>query len=70
MQVKCIYSSNESIFTPGRTYDVKVIYGNDGYRLGTDVVLIDDHDDIWRFWPTYRGGEISSIDFSASFERY
>ncbi|HCP1479309.1 TPA: hypothetical protein OCX93_000853 [Escherichia coli] len=70
MQVKCTYSSNDSVFTPGRIYDVHIVYGNGISDVGVALVLIDDHDDVWGFMPTYRGGEISGIDFTASFERY
>ena len=28
MQVKCTYSSNDSVFTIGRAYDVHIVYGN------------------------------------------
>ncbi|EJA4859095.1 hypothetical protein MU096_000119 [Escherichia coli] len=70
MQVKCSYSSNDSVFTIGRVYDVHIVYGNEAHRMSGCLALIDNHDEIWVFRPTYRGGEISGIDFSASFERY
>lgn len=28
MQVKCTYSSNDSVFTIGRAYEVHIVYGN------------------------------------------
>ncbi|ENQ0912853.1 hypothetical protein ACENW9_000827 [Escherichia coli] len=69
-QVKCTYSSNEGVFTPGLIYDVKIIYGNSLRRDGYDLAVIDDNGDIWRFLVTYRGGDVANADFSASFERY
>lgn len=33
MQVKCSYSSNDSVFTPGRVYDVHIVYGNEAHRV-------------------------------------
>ncbi|HBH5395685.1 TPA: hypothetical protein KTV76_001862 [Escherichia coli] len=70
MQVKCTYSSNDTVFTPGLIYDVRVVYGNGISDVGVALVLIDDCGDVWGFMPTYRGGEISGTDFSASFVRY
>ncbi|HHQ8615907.1 TPA: hypothetical protein ACSVLQ_004041 [Escherichia coli] len=70
MQVKCTYSSNDSVFTIGRIYDVHIVYGNENHTMSNCLALIDNHDEIWMFRPTYRGGEISGIEFSASFERY
>ncbi|EJC5566721.1 hypothetical protein MZJ56_000523 [Escherichia coli] len=70
MQVKCSYSSNDSVFTIGRIYDVHIVYGNGISDVGAALVLIDDCGDVWGFMPTYRGGEISGTDFSASFVRY
>lgn len=34
------------------------------------LALIDNQEEIWIFRPNYRGGEISGIEFAASFERY
>ena len=70
MQVKCSYSSNDNVFTPGRVYDVHIVYGNEAHTMRNCLALIDNHDEIWIFRPNYRGGEISGIHFSASFERY
>lgn len=70
MQVKCSYSSNDNVFTPGRIYDVHIVYGNGISDVGMALVLIDDYGDVWEFMPTYRGCEISGTDFSASFVRY
>lgn len=69
-QVKCTYSSNVSIFTPGRVYDVKIVYGMRISDTDVALALIDDHDDVWGFTPTYRGGDVANADFCASFERY
>lgn len=33
MQVKCSYSSNDSVFTLGRVYDVHIVYGNEALRV-------------------------------------
>lgn len=70
MQVKCSYSSNESVFTIGRVYDVHIVYGSEHNTMNNCLALIDDRDEIWIFRPSYRGGEISGVHFSASFERY
>ncbi|HEI1578038.1 TPA: hypothetical protein SIH80_003040 [Escherichia coli] len=70
MQVKCSYSSNDNVFTPGRVYDVHIVYGNEAHTMSNCLALIDNHDEIWIFRSNYRGGEIYGIHFSASFERY
>ncbi|HEA1015836.1 TPA: hypothetical protein ACX284_001798 [Escherichia coli] len=70
MQVKCSYSSNDSVFTIGRIYDVHIVYGNGISDVGVALVLIDDCGDVWGFMPNYRGGEINGVHFTASFERY
>lgn len=70
MQVKCTYSSNDSVFTIGRAYDVHIVYGNTVIDARETLVLIDNHDNVWAFRPNYRGGEISGVHFTASFERY
>ena len=70
MQVKCTYSSNDSVFTIGRAYDVHIVYGNTVSDARETLVLIDNHDNVWAFRPNYRGGEINGVHFTASFERY
>ncbi len=47
MQVKCSYSSNDSVFTIGRIYDVHIVYGNGISDVGVALVLIDDCGDVW-----------------------
>ncbi|MDF6701374.1 hypothetical protein NMT92_01905 [Escherichia coli] len=70
MQVKCTYSSNDSVFTIGRAYEVHIVYGNAVSDAGETLVLIDNHDNVWGFRSNYRGGEIAGVHFTASFERY
>lgn len=70
MQVKCSYSSNDSVFTIGSIYDVHIVYGNEAHTMSNCLALIDNHDEIRVFRPSYEGGEISGVGFAASFERY
>lgn len=70
MLVKCTYSSDDSVFTVGRAYDVHIVYGNEAHTMNNCLALIDNHDEIWAFRPNYRGGEIAGVHFTASFERY
>lgn len=45
MQVKCSYSSNDSVFTIGSIYDVHIVYGNEAHTMSNCLALIDNHDE-------------------------
>lgn len=58
MQVKCSYSSNDSVFTIGSIYDVHIVYGNEAHTMSNCLALIDNHDEIW-----YSGRAMKAVKY-------
>ncbi|MBZ9352491.1 hypothetical protein [Escherichia coli] len=67
MDVKCT-ESNSALFVVDKIYRVRQVFGV--YCDETDLVVIDEDGDPWKFTCNYDGGDITGVRLFAKFELY